>query len=212
MKWCGNRGLMLALVVTTTGPVAVAGALAETIPGASELVEPGPAGAGVGVEDPGTFGLKNAMSRAGNLILFRRPGRAFARVELAPPRRPTAGPAMMVGADTEAEAKSGSGAADLPTVYALRRNAPNPSQGTAMIGFDLPTTSRVRLEVHDLQGRRVQILVDGELPAGRHSRTWSAREGDGHGLPPGVYFVSIDARATSGAGRFTKVSKTVLIE
>ena len=51
----------------------------------------------------------------------------------------------------------------------------------------LPRTSRVRLEVLDVQGRRVAPLVDGELPAGRHRATWDAsRAGSG------VYVVRLD--------------------
>ncbi|TMQ62460.1 MAG: T9SS type A sorting domain-containing protein, partial [Candidatus Eisenbacteria bacterium] len=73
------------------------------------------------------------------------------------------------------------------TELALGPATPSPAKGSMRIAYALPRTSRVRLEVLDVQGRRVAPLVDGELPAGRHRATWDAsRAGSG------VYVVRLD--------------------
>ena len=64
---------------------------------------------------------------------------------------------------------------------------PNPSSGTAIIPFNLPESStpdglyQVRLEVFDMMGRKVSVLVDRELPAGFYQGNW-IEEGLSNGL------------------------------
>jgi hypothetical protein len=52
----------------------------------------------------------------------------------------------------------------------------------------LPSQTYVRLNVHDISGRRVAQLVDGVLPAGAHSATFDAAN-----LPSGVYICKLEA-------------------
>jgi hypothetical protein len=73
------------------------------------------------------------------------------------------------------------------TEFALGRVVPNPASGPARIGFALPRAARVRLELIDVRGRAVATLLDGELPAGRHERTW------GGDAAPGIYFLRLVA-------------------
>ena len=44
----------------------------------------------------------------------------------------------------------------------------------------------VRLEVFDMQGRRVHQMLR-SLPAGRHSHDWDLKGRDGLRLSPGIY-------------------------
>lgn len=67
--------------------------------------------------------------------------------------------------------------------------------GTARIGFDLPLATRVRLEVFDLQGRRVRRLLDARLEAGWHQVQWDRRGADGALVPAGLYLYRITAGA-----------------
>jgi hypothetical protein len=59
---------------------------------------------------------------------------------------------------------------------------PNPSATTAVIGYTLGRAGPVRLEVFDVMGRRVAVLVEGPQAAGAHSVRL-----DAEGLKPGVY-------------------------
>ena len=65
----------------------------------------------------------------------------------------------------------------------LGQNYPNPFAGSTTIPFALDSPQRAQLEIFDLLGRRVAILVDGELPAGRHEARFEAGN-----LSSGVYY------------------------
>jgi subtilisin-like proprotein convertase family protein len=82
----------------------------------------------------------------------------------------------------------------IPGAFALESNYPNPFNPATMINFSIPMESRVRLEIFDLLGRVVQILVDDNLPAGHHSIEWNGRTSAGEHASSGVYF----ARLISG--------------
>jgi hypothetical protein len=82
---------------------------------------------------------------------------------------------------------------DLPLIFALKQNRPNPFESRTMIAFDLPEPCAVRLEVVDVQGRVVRVLTDEAWPAGRHSVAWTGENEAGEVSVPGVYFVRIHA-------------------
>lgn len=66
---------------------------------------------------------------------------------------------------------SGLPSADLPV---LAQNFPNPFNPQTTIRFSLPESAPVRLEVYDMLGRRVALLVDGVLGAGWHDAQFDA--------------------------------------
>ncbi len=80
----------------------------------------------------------------------------------------------------------------VPTQYRLEQNYPNPFNPTTTITFDVPALHQVELAVYDVMGRRVAVLVDGVLAAGRHEATWQAGK-----LPSGTYFYRLTAGAFS---------------
>jgi len=75
-----------------------------------------------------------------------------------------------------------------PTGWTLQQNYPNPFNASTKIEFDLPLASQVRVEVFDVTGRLVDVLVDKRLTAGHHALTWSAHDQFGKPTPSGVYF------------------------
>jgi hypothetical protein len=86
---------------------------------------------------------------------------------------------------------AGISAVDDP-VYAqkitLAQNYPNPFNPSTTIRFTLPDRAEARLSVHDVLGREVAKLAEGELRAGEHSVQF-----DGSGLPSGVYTCRLEA-------------------
>jgi len=50
----------------------------------------------------------------------------------------------------------------------LHQNVPNPANGTTMIRFELLQARNVTVEMRDLQGRLIQAVERGQLPAGMH--------------------------------------------
>lgn len=69
---------------------------------------------------------------------------------------------------------------------------PNPFNREVHIGFAVPATLPVRLEIFDVAGRRVRRLFDGTIGAGEHSRVWDGRRDDGSVLPAGVYVARVE--------------------
>lgn len=79
--------------------------------------------------------------------------------------------------------------------FALGPVLPNPGSGARHVSFSIPQAARVSLRVFDVQGRQVAMLLDTQLPAGRHSLDFSSdRWGNG------VYFyrLAIPGRVRSG--------------
>jgi len=66
---------------------------------------------------------------------------------------------------------------------------PNPFEDATTIEFTLrEASSRVRLDVLDVAGRRVASLLEAPRPAGSHRVRWSPE-----GVPAGVYFLRLEA-------------------
>ena len=86
--------------------------------------------------------------------------------------------------------------------------APNPfhaSGGSSVaIRFALPTAQRARIEVFDLDGRRIMTLADGVISPGEHVVRWDGRTRERAEAPPAVYLV----RLTGALG--TRTSRLVL--
>jgi len=77
----------------------------------------------------------------------------------------------------------------------LLGNHPNPFNPSTEIRFALDRAGPVRLSVHDLRGRAVEVLVDGELSAGDHAVTWAPRD-----LPSGTYAYRVTAGGAAATG------------
>lgn len=85
------------------------------------------------------------------------------------------------------------GAGELPTVYRLAGNFPNPFNPKTAISFDLPQSQFVKLEVFGTDGRRIATLLDQQMAAGHHSAVWTGRDDSGLPVASGVYFARIAA-------------------
>jgi len=90
--------------------------------------------------------------------------------------------------------------ADLPEQYKLEQNYPNPFNPTTLIGYELPVRSEVRLEVFDMLGRRVAVLVDGTVDAGSHQVSFDATQ-----LSSGVYIYKLQAGSQTITRKMTLV-------
>jgi hypothetical protein len=90
---------------------------------------------------------------------------------------------------------SNEGEGSIPTEYFLSDNYPNPFNPSTTIEFGLPQAAHVSIQLFDMSGRMVQVVVDRQLAPGTH------RERIDMGtLPSGVYLY----RMTVGNQVFTK--------
>jgi hypothetical protein len=71
--------------------------------------------------------------------------------------------------------------------------SPNPACGVAMLDYTLSRAGHVRLAMYDAAGRRVQVLRDGDMPAGAHREHLSLRDEAGRDLASGLYLLHLEA-------------------
>ena len=90
---------------------------------------------------------------------------------------------------------------EVPEDYVLEQNYPNPFNPVTTIRYDLARVGHVRLEVSDLLGRRVAVLVDRVQEAGAQEVRFDA--GD---LPSGMYLYRLRVED------FVSVKKMVLLK
>jgi non-reducing end alpha-L-arabinofuranosidase len=67
----------------------------------------------------------------------------------------------------------------------------NPSNGNAVISYAVHDAQRVSVTIVDQRGRRIAAIVDGVIPAGRHTTVWDTRR-----VPAGVYIwrITVDGK------------------
>lgn len=77
---------------------------------------------------------------------------------------------------------------EIPPAYSLIQNYPNPFNPSTTIRYGLPRAADVRLEVFNLLGERVAVLVQERQPAGYHEARFT-----GAGMASGTYFYTLFA-------------------
>jgi glycosidase len=85
-----------------------------------------------------------------------------------------------------------------PAAFQLDAAQPNPFAASTTLAFAIPAAGAVRLEVFDVLGRRVAVLVDERLRAGSYQGTLSAA-----GLPSGVYVARLTAAGRTATTKLT---------
>ncbi|MGH7726914.1 MAG: FlgD immunoglobulin-like domain containing protein [Candidatus Eiseniibacteriota bacterium] len=85
---------------------------------------------------------------------------------------------------------------DAPLTFRLHPAAPNPLHDRTIVTFDLPRETEVSLRLYDVRGRLLRTLASGAVTPGRHQRAWDGVDEAGNRVPPGVYFVRLEAGAT----------------
>jgi len=84
-------------------------------------------------------------------------------------------------------------AAEVPTVFELLPNRPNPFNTATTIRYVLNEPGPVRLTVHDTIGRKVRILEDGYKIAGAHEIVWDGCDESGNPAASGVYICRMES-------------------
>lgn len=98
---------------------------------------------------------------------------------------------------------------EMPLSFALLPAHPNPFNPSVTLGFTLPVSSRVTLDVFDLLGRRVATLADGWQPSGTHSLNWSVAQENP--VSSGIYLVVFNAYGNNGIN-FNSAQKILLLK
>lgn len=102
---------------------------------------------------------------------------------------------LLFGWDTSAEDN------EIPAVYQLAQNHPNPFNPTTTISFDLPNAaSRCNLSIYNCKGQLVKNLVNEAKAAGSYSQVWNGKDAKGKQVSSGIYMYKLS----------TDVNKTVI--
>jgi len=98
-------------------------------------------------------------------------------------------------------------ATQVATLPRLHQNFPNPFSNSTTIKFDLPNAAKVKIEIFDYFGQKVETLLSKSMPEGSHQIEFVAG-----GLPPGVYFVRMYANSKAQSGGLVQMRKTMILQ
>jgi hypothetical protein len=92
-------------------------------------------------------------------------------------------------------------AVDIPKEFMLSQNYPNPFNPSTIVEFGVPVDSKVKVEVFNILGQLIAVLVDEVRQAGYYKVTFGSSN-----MPSGVYFYRMSA------GSFVQTKKMQLIK
>ena len=87
-----------------------------------------------------------------------------------------------------------------PEAIVLHQNRPNPFNPSTAIEYSLPANGYAKIEVYNLSGQLVDVLVDGYRTAGTHMAVWNTGR-----IASGTYFYRLRF------GGFTETKKMTLL-
>lgn len=83
-------------------------------------------------------------------------------------------------------------AGQIPVLSGLPNVYPNPFNSRAKIAFTIDHPGRVAIDIFDIAGRRVESLMDKDMPAGKYETTWRADN-----FASGMYFYRLSNNGQS---------------
>jgi len=89
----------------------------------------------------------------------------------------------------------------------ISNTSPNPFNPTTMVKYGLPEQSNIKIEIFNMLGQSVGVLVNGERAAGYYETTWNAAN-----LPSGICLISIHAEGLDSKNNFSEVKKALLLK
>jgi cytoskeletal protein CcmA (bactofilin family) len=108
------------------------------------------------------------------------------------------------------------------TSYQLEQNYPNPfwsaatsrvaGNPTTEIKYALPEAGLVRLQIYDMLGREVRMLVHARHGAGRYVVQWDGRNEAGESVAAGTYLYRLALQPESGEAEVILVKKMAMVK
>jgi hypothetical protein len=105
------------------------------------------------------------------------------------------------------EVAGGESAEDVPEVYDLSKNFPNPFNPTTTINYAVPVDGKnVEIIIYNMSGQKVRTLVNETKSAGYYQIIWDGTDNVGETVSSGVYLY----RMVSGT--FSKIDKMMFVK
>jgi hypothetical protein len=97
----------------------------------------------------------------------------------------------------------------IPTAFDILQNYPNPFNPDTQINYTLPEPANVKIQIFNLLGQNVQVLMDAEQAIGYHRIIWNGKDIKDNNAVSGTYWCRFEA--TGKNTNFTKLIKMVLV-
>jgi choice-of-anchor B domain-containing protein len=81
---------------------------------------------------------------------------------------------------------------DSPESFDLGQNYPNPFNPLTVIPFSIREAGKVKIEVYNIIGQEIAVLLNKELSAGKHLINWNGKDHNGSPVASGVYFYTLE--------------------
>lgn len=94
----------------------------------------------------------------------------------------------------------------IPSEYVLSQNYPNPFNPTTLINYRIRKAGNVTLEIYNVSGQLIRVLLQEAQPEGTHSVVWDGRNSSGLTVPSGVYLYRLRA------GDFVSTKKMLFLK
>jgi len=115
------------------------------------------------------------------------------------------------GMETGIEDKEGD--INIPRTFKLHQNYPNPFNPETCIAFDLPWKAEVVITIYDLQGKKVNCILQGMQEVGAHSVMWRGKDFYGNIVSSGLYFYRIMVRSQEAESKtVVKAGKMIFMK
>jgi len=95
---------------------------------------------------------------------------------------------------------------NLPKVFKVEPNYPNPFNPETVIKYQIPKSSQVLIKVYNLNGQEIRTLESSVKEPGYYQIIWNGRNDDGKLVASGEYILSVLA------GEFTHTRKMVFLK
>ena len=89
----------------------------------------------------------------------------------------------------------------IPLEYSLNPAYPNPFNPSTNISYLLPENGEIIISIYDINGRKIETLLQTNQAAGNYTINWNAKD-----LASGLYFVKLDA------DEYVKTQKLLLVK
>lgn len=96
---------------------------------------------------------------------------------------------------------------NIPIVYSLENNFPNPCNPNTVIKYSLPANSSVNLSVYNILGQKIKELISEIQSGGIYQVNF-----DGSNLSSGTYIYSLHASSLDGSKSFNSTKKMILLK
>ncbi len=88
---------------------------------------------------------------------------------------------------------------ELPTLFVLSQNHPNPCREATTIKYQLPKSIHTTLRIYNVTGQLVKTLVNEEKESGNYTVTWDGKNNKGRTVTNGIYFYKLTAEDFTSA-------------